>query len=353
MNGQMEVEVQPIAVPEIMTDGPTTFCDGDSVRLTISSNFSNYEWSNGETTQSIVVYDSGDYDCTVTADNGCVRAPDESIVVTILSINSAPIITTSIPPTLCEGDTVTLSAPDGFSNYEWSNGETTQHITVSTSGTFDCIVANIGGCLSPPSEPINVVVNPIPSQPTITANDMTTFCEGDSVILSAPVGFSKYFWSNGGTTQSIVVYDTGTYDCFVADTTGCPSPNSLSIDITVYNSPPSQTIIVDGSTNLCEGESLTLSAPSGFPNYQWSNGETTQDISVSNSGTYDFFIIDDNGCTSPFSNRVEVVVDTLPATPVITVIGSTELCEGESVTLSMPPNYSYQWSLWRQCRFKF
>ncbi|MCB0767105.1 MAG: hypothetical protein KDB95_07850, partial [Flavobacteriales bacterium] len=39
-------------------------------------------------------------------------------------------------------------------------------------------------------------------------------------------------------------------------------------------------------TTICQGQSVTLTAPPGFPDYLWSTGATTPSISVSLPGTY-------------------------------------------------------------------
>src|SRR5690606_12894866 len=53
---------------------------------------------------------------------------------------------------------------------------------------------------------------------------------------------------------------------------------------------------------------------------------------------------DNNGCTSAPSTATTVTVNPLPATPTITVGGSTTFCQGGFVTLTAPPSNSYLWS---------
>jgi hypothetical protein len=50
--------------------------------------------------------------------------------------------------------------------------------------------------------------------PTITASGPTTFCAGDSVLLTASSG-TNYLWSSGATTQSISATTTGNYTVLV------------------------------------------------------------------------------------------------------------------------------------------
>ncbi len=345
VSASVEVNVNPIAVPTITANNPTTFCEGDSVTLTASADYVAYQWSNGAITPSITVSNSGLYNCIVTADNGCMSEAIEPVQVVALSANSAPVITHNTPTTFCEGDSVVLSAPDGFSTYLWSNSATTQDITVSASGTFDCIVTNESGCISPPSAPVNVVVNSLPLMPVITASETSAFCEGDSIQLFAPVGFSDYQWSTGEITQSIIVYDAGMYDCIVINENGCESPASVPIQISTLAAPAAPQISLIGEATFCEGDSVTLTAPAGFSDYQWSNGSAAQSITVYDAGMYECFIINENGCTSANSAPVEIIVNALPAAPVITPNASTAFCEGDSVTLTAPAGFSaYQWS---------
>jgi hypothetical protein len=85
-----------------------------------------------------------------------------------------------------------------------------------------------------------------------------------------------------------------------------------------------------------------LRGPSGL-NYFWSNGETQQNLTVTNAGTYTLRSI--NGqCTSNASAPIEVtLVDQLPI-PFIVASGNTTICDGLSVTLEGPAGYNYIWS---------
>ena len=46
----------------------------------------------------------------------------------------------------CPGEVVTLSANEGFSSYEWSNGEETASIDIVESGTYSVVVYDADGC---------------------------------------------------------------------------------------------------------------------------------------------------------------------------------------------------------------
>jgi len=100
-------------------------------------------------------------------------------------------------------------------------------------------------------------------------------------------------------------------------------------------------ITYTGSTIICSGESFSMSAPDGV-NYYWSNGENTQEISVSNSGNYSVVVENANGCFD-LSQVLSLEVDP-DETPTIEALGSTSFCEGGSVMLTASEASSYLWS---------
>ena len=326
------VTVNPNPTVTITAGGPTTFCTGGSVSLTSTAG-SSYIWSSGGTTQTISVNTSGSYTVTMTDGNGCtgISAP---VVVTV-NTPIAATITASGPTTICQGQTVDLSANSGNS-YLWSTGATTQVITVSTSGSFSVAVTDGNGCVST-SAVTTVTVNPAPI-PTITAGGPTTFCAGGSVSLSSSVGTS-YLWSDGGTTQSIVASSSGNYTVIVTYVGGCTATSAVTV-VTV-NPTPSATISSSGPTTFCIGGSVTLTSVAAN-SYLWSTGATSASIVASTSGNYSVTITDVNGCTAT-SAPVSVTVN--PAPPaIITASGPTTFCSGGSVDLMASAGVSYLWS---------
>jgi len=315
----------------ITASGQTTFCAGGSVTLTATAGMTAYQWSNGATTQSVNVTAGGDYTVTVTDGNGCrSTSPIQRVTV-----NAPPAtITASGPTTFCAGGSVTLSAPAGYT-YAWSNGATTQSILVSDAGSFSVAVTDTNGCTAT-SAATSVTVNPLP-QATITAGGPTSFCAGGSVTLTASAGASVR-WSNGATMQSISVTASGSFSVTVTDANGCSatsSPVAVAVDT------PSAAITVSGPTTFCAGGSVVLTASSGAA-YLWSNGATTQSITVGASGAYSVTVTDAGGCSAT-SAPAAVTVNPLPS-PVITASGPTAFCAGGLVTLTSSAAASYAWS---------
>lgn len=303
------------ATPTITPEGATTFCQGSSVTL-FSPASASYLWSTGASTQSIIAATSGNYTVQVTNVNGCTSASSAPVVVTVNSLPATPVITYSGSTSICQGSSITLTAPVGY-YYSWSTGATTQSIPVNFSGSFTVQVTDGNNCTSAASSPVVVTVNPLPSTPTISAGGSTTFCEGGSVNLSAPAGYLSYNWSGGQSTQDISVTSSGNFSVQVTDNNNCTSNSSIPVAATVNSLPATPTVTTNGPVTFCQGANVTLTAPAGYT-YLWSNSATTQSITVSINGTYTVVVTDGNGCQSLASLGVTVAVNAIPPTPVIT-----------------------------------
>lgn len=309
---------------QITAGGPLTFCQSDSVVLT-ASGASQFAWSTGDTTASITVNTAGTYSVIVT--NAC-GSDTANISV---STTPPPVATLSAsgPTTFCVGDSVTLTAAGG-TTYLWSTGATSASINVTTSGNYSVIVTDVCG-----SDTVSqsTTVLPLPTA-AIVASGPTTFCAGDSVLLTASGG-NTYLWSTGATTASIYVSAAGTYT--VTSTNACGSAAATQ---TITNSPlPVASISASGPTTFCPGGNVTLTA-SGGGTYLWSNSNTTSSITVNSAGLY--IVAVTNTCGTDTA-QINVTLLPLPVAG-ISASGPLSFCEGNTIQLSATGGTSYQWS---------
>lgn len=318
----------------ITNSGPTTFCPGGSVTLTASSG-SSYSWTNGQTTQSITVSQSGNYSVSVNNGNGCTSV---SLPTNVSVTAPTPAtISNSGPLTFCQGGNVTLTASTGAS-YEWSNGLKTSSITITSSGTYSVIVANSNGCTSASSS-VTVSVEALPT-PTITINGPTTLNAGQSTTLTASGGTS-YIWIPGGqTTSSITVNTPGNYSVKATSAGGCVGTSS-PVTISQSNAPSPVLIQVTGNTNFCIGGAVGLSAVGGA-NYLWApGGQTTSMISANQAGTYYVYSRDGNGnVLSVDSVTLNVMPKPMNPSISITYIPNTAF----QLNVYEPSAVTYRWS---------
>jgi hypothetical protein len=325
------VVIQALPSAATTVAGSTVFCQGGSVTISAPTAAS-YLWSpSGETTQSISATAAGTY--TVQVSNGACSSTSPATVVTVNALPAATVASTAT--SICQGGSVTLTAAPATS-YTWTNGATTQSITVTAAGNYGVTVSNINGCTSA-SAPTTISVSAAPAS-FISAAGPTTFCNGSSVVLSANTG-SSYVWSNGATTQDITANASGIYFVTITNAAGC---STVSNEI-IVNAQQSfgATATAVGPTAVCDGAFVTLVASPGA-SYLWSNGSTTQGINAGVNGNYNVTVTNALGCTSTSAN-IPVTILPVP-TAGITTSGATTFCEGGSVVLTGTGGNTYIWN---------
>ncbi len=335
----LQIVVEPLPAQAIITaNGETEFCDGGSVQISAPEGYA-YLWNNGSTARTLDIDTSGTFTVRVIDEFGCESLPADSLEVVVYPVPGKPEITVMGDLFLCEGETVELSAPEGYA-YQWSNGAESRSIVVSESGEYSVRVLNSETCISVPSDTIEVVVSSLPPEPVISHAGDNEICQGESITLTGNEGY-EYLWSNGETSRSITVSEEGIYSLQLINGACISTPES--IEIIVHPVPEKPQITATGDPFLCEGETVELSAPEGYA-YQWSNGAESRSIVVSESGEYSVRVLNSETCISVPSDTIEVVVSSLPPEPVISHAGDNEICQGESITLTGNEGYEYLWS---------
>lgn len=289
---------------------------------------------------------------SVTASNGsCSTAPSLLPVTVGSSAVAAPVSGGDQLQTVCQGGvvptlTATATVPAGHS-VVWYNAATGGTVvpspTLNSIGTVTYYAASVNNttlCESAARTAVILTINSVPGA-TSSAAGPTTFCQGGSVMLTASSGTS-YLWSNGATTQSITVTATGNYTCAV-NTATCTS-TTPAITVTV-NPKPAASVTAGGPTVMCQPNTVVLTASAGS-SWLWSNGATTQSITVSTSGNYSVTVTNASGCVSDPSVAIPVTVSPQPAVQ-ISAAPYTRLLPGLSTTLTAnvtpPGTYNYIW----------
>lgn len=333
------VSVTPLPVADAGLD--VTICTGSSTTLSASGG-TGYSWSPGTGLSSTSIVNpianpAATTNYTVTVTNSGCTATD---VVTV-SVNSSLTADAGSDVSICNGSSTTLSASGGAS-YSWSPATGLSFSNIanpvanpSVTTTYTVTVSS-GGCSA--TDAVVVTVNPVPLA-SISTSGSTTFCAGDSVILTANAG-SSYLWSNSAITQAITVTASGNFSVSITNTFGCSATSAIT-SVTV-NPAGIANITASGPTTFCQGDSVILTANTGN-SYSWSTGATTQSITVAAGGIYTITVADINGCSSP-SASATITVNPNPAIPVITSNGSTSLCLGDSVILISDAANSYLWN---------
>jgi hypothetical protein len=189
----------------------TQSCPAESVTISVSG-ASNYTWSTGAQTSSIVVTPTAITVYTVTGGFSSGTCPMSTISFTQVAGN--PTITLSAPTiSYCPGYSAAIFA-SGATNYTWSTGSTSYWIssnpTVTT--TYSVTGMNSGGCSDTAYHTVNVAALPIVN----VTSSQNVACSGDPLVIYVNGGFSNYEirdsvngqWITASASPSVVVNPT-------------------------------------------------------------------------------------------------------------------------------------------------
>jgi hypothetical protein len=345
--------------------GQATVCGAEtniSYTVPVVTGATNYTWTvppgaaitSGQGTNSIVVtYPGGSTsgDVTVFATSGACNTSTAILNVTVGAAVTAPSsggdqVQTACPPNPIPTLTATATVPASHTVI-WYDAATGGNIvpgpTLNAVGTITYYAVsrnNTSGCESPLRTPVTLTINAAPPA-TVNAGGPIIFCQGGSVVLTANSG-SSYSWSNGATSQAIIVSTSGSYSVTVTQTGGCTGISAPAV-VTV-NPTPAANITANGATTFCQGSNVVLNASAGS-SWLWSNGATTQAITVITGGFYGVRVTNASGC---FANSAPTGVVVNPK-PDVTLSPApySKLFPGLTTTLTAsvnpPGGVSYVW----------
>lgn len=252
------------------------------------------------------------------SDNGCTGTASS----TTITIGTRPTAYAGNDTTVCSGTNVQLGAAavSGVT-YAWTPAANLSSAAVSDpvfsqNNTGSAPVVNnymliaTGGCAD--TAYVNVTVTPV-SPMSIVASGPTSFCQGDSVVLSdnlAPQ--TDYLWSSGDTTATITVRNSGTYTLTAHDAAGCAYVSAPPVIVTA-NANPAPVLAPGGEVDQsCAGlsdGSLTVTTTTGTApyTYTWSTTPAQSGPTASglDPGIYSVSVSDANNCTGSISYTVQ------------------------------------------------
>lgn len=318
----LQLTINPLPSVQIALSGPDTLCNGDTLILQ-GSGATSYVWSTGATSSGITIIQPGTY--FVIGSNTC--GVDTTAVAILSSPSPNVSISPSGPQTICAGDSITLIVSGG-DNYIWNTGSTSDSITVP-AGTYTVIGSNYCG-----SQSVSTIINSLPFPQVIVSPTSASICVGDSIQLTA-TGALNYSWSNNDTGSTTFVNMPGIY--FVTGSNICGS-DTASVVITADSIVTAQ-ITPAGPSVLCTGDSITLNALGGN-SYLWSTASNSQNITVTQPGTYYVVVSAACGTDTAYTTINAAAVPNVLLSP----SGPIDLCAGDSVTLLATGASSYSWS---------
>lgn len=228
---------------------------------------------------------------------------------------------------VCFGPPITLSAPTGYTRYNWSDGKTTRSDTFSAASVKWSYSTR--GC----AMRIDTFRVRATSDTVFFSRDTTICLLTTSVTLQAPSGYASYRWSDGGTLSTNVFTTAGPK--WVISRNSC----HYRIDTFRILPKPFDTSFHSRDTSACFPVNVQLNALPNYTSYHWSNGSTAQSATFNTPGTQ--WVIAQSGC----SLRMDTI--RLAARRIDTTYKTTDttVCFSPQVTVSATGGYNnYTWS---------
>lgn len=323
--------------PTIQVVGDTAFCEGNHTFL-IAPQGANYQWQkNGTaipnaTTNTLAVYDDGDYTCLIS--NSPCSGVSNSIHITVhpnpnvwisshCNGNGTITLRTNLDP---YDPTSTEIYGNNGSTYHWQTGETTDQITITAPSSpvnYYVVVTNpYSGCSIKRAHRIPANADSLTANLYVITNPSSP-CSNDGAIGAellpavAVSGQPSYLWSNGAITQSISNVPPGTYSCVMSVmNNGCSSYGTITIGNPPTNPPSIIAAFTYPSCSNSHNGAIALTTNGGNApfNYHWKNipNENGYDPTTPNQnnlfpGTYQLEVVDAGGCTYTFTYELGAI----------------------------------------------
>ncbi len=268
----------PATVTIALTGGTNPLCNNTLATFTATpgngGNSPNYQWkinnvnvgTNSPTFTSNTLSNANIVTCQMTSASSCATPTvgiSSGITMTVSNVlvPSVSVNLTSGTNPLCAGSLLTFTAtPTNGGNtpsYQWllngtnigNNSAVFSSSTFSNGAVINCIMTSNSPCSNPntgTATAITLTVNAIPSVPTVSPSGLVFLCSGKSVTLQSSATTGN-LWSNGATTQSVVISSGGNYSVTQSQN-GCVSPPSSIVTVSVV---PSPTVIFGPLSALC------------------------------------------------------------------------------------------------------
>jgi len=359
-SGNASVTINPL--PPSTITAPSAVCPSTSANASVAATSgATYAWTitNGTITggagTNAITFSaaaSGNValNITVTSSAGCSTNSSAAI-----PINSSPAATVTVPPSVCANGSASASvASQAGATYTWTitngtitGGAGTNAITF-TAGASGNVTVNVsvtnGGCTATGNAtiPINA-----PPSPAISAPSSVCANGAANASVAAQTG-ATYAWTitngtiNSGQGTNAINFTAGSSGSVVLSITetlgGCSGTASQSVTTTA-----APVASISGPSSVCPSTNATLDAGAGFSSYLWSNGATTQTITVP-AGTYSVTVTNGGGCSA---NATKTVAQS--AAPLANITAPSSVTPNStnnpaSVTIG-PAGTTYNWTI--------
>ncbi len=325
------IVVNPAATASALITGPAASCSNDTITLLIE-----YD---GDITYDFVVIEAFDdslwvvgagfYTIMVSNTNefGCFALTTSSHSVSNVV---SPIITSGSEAVICPGDSVLLfTNSPGDITWQGPNGAfaNEQSTYVDDEGLYFIEVEYYPGCALV-SNTIQVAEYATP----FISGSGGVICPGDTLEISIiSTSIDDLNWLEPLSGNDTIQYIT-TPGIYQAEVTSCGITTLVSIEVQLSEFELAIDLVSDEP--VCAGDSIQVSATSGYTNYSWTPQASGTAPYFYQPGSVQAQAIDPNGCMLT-SNVVNLNFSPIPPPPAFSFI---PVCEGETqiITINSP-----------------
>lgn len=316
---QMTVTVDPPLVFNL-TASSNPICSGSNSILSANtvSSVGNilYNWSTGSNTNQTNVSPGISTEYYITGTDACGTVGHDTILVEVVPVPNPELGNDTM---VCQGTILTLDAGEG-GVYQWSTSASTQAIQTDIDGMYSVTVANTNGVLNCMGSD-TILVTFIPAAIVNLGADQCI--PSGPVLLDAQNPGFDYLWSNGATTQTINVSNSGIYSVTVSMGSGSICSGKDSVEIRII---PDQVLNLPDHYQICTHQYADFSAAqtnNSLYSFLWSDGSVLPYAHFSNlsPGIYTVYVTVSGCNVSSDTTMLEVISCDLTIPNVITPNG--------------------------------
>jgi hypothetical protein len=318
---------------------PSQICAGTGVNFVVVGPVTQTVFPPGFTASNFTVFPNNSVTYTVVGSNGnCTLSAVVPIVV-----NPSPVIAiTSSTNTICEGQSVNLTANGtGPLTYTWqpsNSNNPTEVITPQTTTIVSLAATNSFSCVTTVNQLI--VVDPVPDMSLISSIPFACEGQGATISVANPSSNVIYTWNTGPVGPSIQVNPIVTTTYFASGTntlTGCQNSNSITLSVFI------STFSVVSPTAICKGTTATLTASGPATSYTWTvpGAVVAPSVAVTPLNNITYYVTGSNGSCSS-TQTLPIIVNPLPN--VTASVAKSQICKFEIATITGNGATSYSWS---------
>jgi len=297
-NIQIQSDAGTLSVDATVVDETCGAANG-SIDLLVSGGTQplTYVWNNGTNSQDQLNVSAGSFEVSVTDLYGC-RADWSGFVANITNGLTLDIL--SVVSDTCSnqfGAIDIAATANGPVSFSWSNGSSTEDLIGVAGGIYSITVTDDQGCSLTQSITVPNQTGSLGISFTNISNEVCSNGQGFIDIEVNGTGPFTYAWSNGSSTQDLINTGAGSYSVQITDGSGCALIQTFVIGNTNLSQTTVSSIVTDAYCSAANG-ALDLSVTAGISpfTFDWSNGQTTEDLVDISSGNYTVIITDGVGC---------------------------------------------------------